>query len=176
MAIGGIRLSRDAAIIVCGGTIAGLIAISVIDHKNPAVVVGLIFSIVPWFLVMRLIRRLAQRRDEAEQLVEELRESRAAHAESAALAERSRVARELHDVLAHSLSALALQLEGTRLLARDRDADPEVIDGLQRAPPPAGGAAAPGRAGRPPRCAAPRGRAPSGCATWPTRSRAPRSR
>ena len=70
---------------------------------------------------------------EAEQLVEELRESRAAHAESAALAERGRVARELHDVLAHSLSALALQLEGTRLLARDRGADPEVVEGLERA-------------------------------------------
>jgi signal transduction histidine kinase len=47
--------------------------------------------------------------------------------------ERQRVARELHDVLAHSLSALALQLEGTRLLARDRDADPEVVEGLERA-------------------------------------------
>ena len=34
-----------------------------------------------------------------------------------ALAERGRVARDMHDVLAHSLSALALQLEGARLLA-----------------------------------------------------------
>ena len=133
MAIGGIRLGRDAAIIVCGGTITGLVLIGLLDHKNPGVIVGLLFSIVPWFLIMRLIRRLAQRRDEAERLVEELRESRSAHAQAAALDERSRVARELHDVLAHSLSALALQLEGTRLLARDRDADPEVIDGLSRA-------------------------------------------
>ena len=65
---------------------------------------------------MRLIRRLAAAA--TSDAVEELRESRAAHAESAALAERGRVARELHDVLAHSLSALALQLEGARLLAR----------------------------------------------------------
>ena len=36
-------------------------------------------------------------------------------------------------MLAHSLSALALQLEGTRLLAQDRQADPEVIEGLERA-------------------------------------------
>ena len=75
---------------------------------------------------MRLIRRLAIQNAE-------LRESRAAHAEAAALAERGRVARELHDVLAHSLSALALQLEGTRLLARDRGADPEVVEDLERA-------------------------------------------
>src|SRR5215218_4410811 len=63
----------------------------------------------------------------------ELRDSRAAHAESAALAERGRVAREMHDVLAHSLSALALQLEGARLLARDRGADAEVVAAVERA-------------------------------------------
>ena len=39
----------------------------------------------------------------------------------------------MHDVLAHSLSALALQLEGARLLARDRGADPEVVDAIERA-------------------------------------------
>ena len=75
-------------------------------------------------------------RARAEGLVEELRESRAAAAESAAAAERGRVAREMHDVLAHSLSALALQLEGTRLLARDRGADPEVVEGGRARPPP----------------------------------------
>ena len=39
----------------------------------------------------------------------------------------------MHDVLAHSLSALALQLEGARLLAEDRDADPEVVAAIERA-------------------------------------------
>ena len=72
------------------------------------------------------MRRLAATADE-------LHQSRTAHAESAALAERGRVARELHDVLAHSLSALALQLEGARLLAQSRDTDPEVVESLQRA-------------------------------------------
>jgi signal transduction histidine kinase len=39
----------------------------------------------------------------------------------------------MHDVLAHSLSALALQLEGARLLARDRDSDTEVVEAIERA-------------------------------------------
>jgi signal transduction histidine kinase len=133
VAIGGIRLSRDGAIVVCGGTVAGLVLVQLLRHENPAVIIGTLFSVLPWFLVMRLIRRLGERNRRSQELVEELRDSRAAHAESAALAERGRVARELHDVLAHSLSALALQLEGSRLLARDRGADPKVIEGLERA-------------------------------------------
>ena len=43
------------------------------------------------------------------------------------------MAREMHDVLAHSLSALALQLETTRLLARNRDADADVIRAVDQA-------------------------------------------
>ena len=132
--IAGMRLERTLGLVVAGAALAAEVTVMALtgDTSNGAIP-GLIFSVVPWFLVMRLVRRLLERGREAEALVEELRESRAAHAESAALAERGRVAREMHDVLAHSLSALALQLEGTRLLARDRDADPEVVDAVERA-------------------------------------------
>ena len=134
MAIGGLRLTTVPAVIVCGGTLLGEFVAIGFTSKTPAADAATVFfATVPWFLVTRLVRRIAQRSREAEALVEELRESRAAHAQSAALAERGRVARDMHDVLAHSLSALALQLEGTRLLARDRGADPEVIEGLERA-------------------------------------------
>jgi signal transduction histidine kinase len=64
---------------------------------------------------------------------EALELSQEAEARAAADAERGRVAREMHDVLAHSLSALALQLESARLVARDRGADPELIDSIDRA-------------------------------------------
>ena len=46
----------------------------------------------------------------------------------ATLAERARLAREIHDVLAHSLSALSVQLEtAAALLEKDRPADAAVI-------------------------------------------------
>ncbi|GGK05727.1 two-component sensor histidine kinase [Streptomyces camponoticapitis] len=48
-------------------------------------------------------------------LLAEERAARAAEAESAALAERARIAREIHDVLAHSLSAQLVHLEAARL-------------------------------------------------------------
>jgi signal transduction histidine kinase len=45
--------------------------------------------------------------------------------------ERNRLARDLHDTLAHSLSALTVQLEALRsLLANDPTAAPEVVDQL----------------------------------------------
>jgi signal transduction histidine kinase len=133
--ISGMRLPGRLGVAVAGVTLGAEAGVMAITGGETAAgsITGLIFSVVPWFLVMRLVRRLLERGREAEALVEELRESRAAHTESVALAERSRVARDMHDVLAHSLSALSLQLEGARLLARDRDADPEVVAAVERA-------------------------------------------
>jgi signal transduction histidine kinase len=48
------------------------------------------------------------------------------------LRERQHLAREMHDVLAHSLSALAMQLEGARLLARRTGADASVVEAVER--------------------------------------------
>ena len=62
--------------------------------------------------------RLGEGPAAGEALLEEER-TRLARNEAAALDERQRIARELHDVLAHSLSALSVELEGARLLARD---------------------------------------------------------
>jgi signal transduction histidine kinase len=50
-----------------------------------------------------------------------------------AMAERQRLAREMHDVLAHSLSGLMLQLEGARMLAKENPADPRLPEIIDRA-------------------------------------------
>ena len=145
--ISAMRLELIPALIVSVVAVAGECVVIGLTADDPTGgIIGTAFSVIPWFLVARLLRRLFQGRAEAEELVEELRESRAAHAESAALAERGRVARDMHDVLAHSLSALALQLEGARLLAQDRGSDPEVVAvDRARAPPRRRG---PGRGAR----------------------------
>jgi signal transduction histidine kinase len=58
---------------------------------------------------------------------------RRAEAANAALAERSHLAREIHDILAHSLSAQIVHLEGARLLlARDGDRV-QALDRVERA-------------------------------------------
>ncbi|MER6409605.1 sensor histidine kinase [Streptomyces humidus] len=66
------------------------------------------------------LRLDAEARGNAHRLLAQERAARAAEAESAALAERARVAREIHDVLAHSLSAQLVHLEAARLLLERR--------------------------------------------------------
>ncbi|MFD4570058.1 sensor histidine kinase [Streptomyces sp. NPDC058251] len=73
-----------------------------------------------------VLRLDAEARGSAHRLLAQERAARAAEAESAALAERARIARDIHDVLAHSLSAQLVHLEAARLLI-ERGADRETI-------------------------------------------------
>ncbi|MFE5094887.1 sensor histidine kinase [Streptomyces sp. NPDC056638] len=63
-----------------------------------------------------VIRLDAEARGSAQRLLTQERAAREAEAETAALGERARIAREIHDVLAHSLSAQLVHLEAARLL------------------------------------------------------------
>ncbi len=63
----------------------------------------------------------------AEELLAQLKASQAAQAQAAAFAERNRLAREIHDILAHSLSGLVLALDTAELLGRrGGDDDPDT--------------------------------------------------
>src|SRR3954449_4952975 len=70
---------------------------------------------------------------QAEALLAQEAATRAAREEAAVLGERQRLARELHDVLAHTLSGLAVQLEGARLLAERTGADPRLAEQVANA-------------------------------------------
>lgn len=59
--------------------------------------------------------------------------AREEHARAAALDERARIAREMHDVLAHSLSALSLNLQGARLMLSRDGASEEAVNQVERA-------------------------------------------
>ncbi|MFD7665328.1 sensor histidine kinase [Streptomyces sp. NPDC059788] len=77
-----------------------------------------------------VLRLDAEARGNAQRLLTQERAARKAEAETAALAERGRIAREIHDILAHSLSAQLVHLEAARLLIQrsgDLEADREQI-------------------------------------------------
>jgi signal transduction histidine kinase len=119
------RLDRRPGALIMLASI-GPLTIGALIKGSYGTALSISIGVLPWYLVMRLMRSLRERH-------EQLLASRAAEARNAASAERGRIAREMHDVLAHSLSALALQLESTRLLARDRDVDPEVGRAIDQA-------------------------------------------
>ncbi len=123
--VAALKLDRRTAWLIFAGTV-GLFVAGYLHKGQAAGAGGFVSGILPWFLAMRLLRYVSGQRDA-------LMASRAAEARAAAAAERGRLAREMHDVLAHSLSALALQLESTRLLARSRGVDEEVALAIDRA-------------------------------------------
>jgi signal transduction histidine kinase len=96
---------------------------------------GLLAAPGAWLLAERTVERadLERERDRAVALLAEVEASRDAAARAAATEERSRIAREMHDVLAHSLAGLSLQLQAVRAVAARHGVPPEVTDPLDRA-------------------------------------------
>jgi signal transduction histidine kinase len=85
------------------------------------------------FGVAAYVRALREAHRRSERIVAELRATRRAEARAAALAERARLAREMHDILAHVLSALSLQLEATALLLEEEGASQRGLQQVHRA-------------------------------------------
>ena len=100
----GARLRSPVSSVVAGGLALGWIAVHLYTHQGP----GWIFGGAGLFLVT-LMAGLIRRQNAS--LAAETQLTREEQARSATLAERARIAREIHDVLAHSLAALTVQLE-----------------------------------------------------------------
>jgi signal transduction histidine kinase len=129
-----IRLPKKLALAVII-PIIGLVDILILLGASSRLLVLAWTSIayVFMFVIGHLLRLSEEHQVQARELLEEEQRTREARNEAAALDERGRIARELHDVLAHSLSALSVELEGARLLALDRDVDADVIGAIGRA-------------------------------------------
>jgi signal transduction histidine kinase len=78
-------------------------------------------------------QQLVEEHDRAQALLAELQASRDAQEQAAALRERGRIAREMHDVLAHSLAGLSLQLQATRAIAVRAGVGADVLEPLDTA-------------------------------------------
>jgi signal transduction histidine kinase len=120
---------------VVAGVALGAVSVAWLSNGRTPIA-GIIlndFGILAFFLLSLFARRLRESNQRAELLLAELEQTRAAQAQAATLAERQRLAREMHDVLAHALSGLVLNLETARLLAGHGGADPQVGDAIDRA-------------------------------------------
>jgi signal transduction histidine kinase len=105
---------------------------------------GLAFSPSPWegffYLLVTgvawgvgaLVRQSRQRSRELEVLAARLADQQEVAAAAAAVAERARIAREVHDSVAHSVSVMVLQMGGLRRLLPEHPQAQEVLLGLER--------------------------------------------
>jgi signal transduction histidine kinase len=92
--------------------------------------IGLFIS-VAWATGYLLSRRAAHAREMLERATQMKRDAAAA-AERAVIEERQRIARELHDVIAHSVSVMTVQAGAVRRrLATDQDQEREALEAVE---------------------------------------------
>jgi signal transduction histidine kinase len=122
------RLGRVGLAVVIGG--AALVIYNDPSH-SPGELVFLPVSFVIGWLAGFAPRQRATQAEEAEERAARAERERAAAARIAVAEERARIARELHDVVAHAVSVMVLQVGAVRhrlppSLAEDKDALTDV--------------------------------------------------
>lgn len=109
------------------------LATAIDDQQAVDVAGSLVFTWLPWYIGHRVRNRrdyLALLQDRATQLEREQREG----ARRAVADERSRIARELHDVVAHRVSMMTVQAGAAKTIARtDIDNAVEAMGDVERA-------------------------------------------
>jgi len=120
MAVVGLALRTPSRVaMLAGSPVVATIAVEeAVDSANPAATTLAVLSAFGFlFTISEFAASSLGARRQAEALLVQEAAASEARERAAVLAERSRLARDLHDVLAHSLSMLAVQLEAARLTA-----------------------------------------------------------
>jgi len=132
--VAGVALAPGLAVALGGAVTIGVAcALGSVDKASAASVAASALLCAVLGLTGGLLRRYRLSQERTELLLAELQEARDDQARAAAAEERASIARELHDVLAHSLSGLSIQLEVTRKLAAAAGAPAELRAAVDRA-------------------------------------------
>jgi signal transduction histidine kinase len=127
----GARLPASASVSVLVALAVGLVFALQLD--SPADLVPVLLVLAGVLLVGMRRREAARRTEERELALAVEAHDHEERARTAALAERARIARDVHDVLAHSLSALSVQLQGARLMLLRDGAPADTLAQIERA-------------------------------------------
>lgn len=122
---GGIAVERLPLVYGFGVAAAAMGTYALVSTGSPA---GTALTVGLVGLIGYTLRLDEEARGAGFRLLAQERAARSAEAESAALAERARIAREIHDVLAHSLSAQMVHLEAARLLIEGGGEREQVLE------------------------------------------------
>jgi signal transduction histidine kinase len=130
----GARLSTKVSLGITAETVAGFLVTGLIVSIPAAELLGYAWAFIGLWTVALTRNEFLVRAVQAERTLAETRRVREAETRAAAFAERTRIARDLHDVLAHSLAAVSVNLQAAEgLLASDAlPADnPELIKAIE---------------------------------------------
>ncbi len=127
------RLPFRAGVSVGGALVFALgVVTAAAGGSSSAVAAGILVTVLVG-VVAQFLKQSREGQDRTEILLAQLEDARDEQARAAAVAERGRIASELHDVLAHALSGAAIQLQGARKLAEREHAQPPLSDAIDRA-------------------------------------------
>jgi signal transduction histidine kinase len=127
------RLPFNLGVAIGGAVSVALGVVTAIAGSSSSAVAAVMLVTVLLGVVAQFLKRSRESEDRTEMLLAQLQDARDEQARVAAVAERGRIAGELHDVLAHSLSGAAIQLQGARKLADRESAPPALRDAIDRA-------------------------------------------
>jgi signal transduction histidine kinase len=108
-------------VLVAAFGVAVAVLNSWLNHEVPGEYAGAVTAVVLPALAGRLVRHQRAQTERLRKLSAELERERELTAQLAVIEERARIARELHDVVAHSLSVIAIQADGAEA-ALEKDA------------------------------------------------------
>ncbi|MFS1303777.1 sensor histidine kinase [Streptosporangium longisporum] len=120
------RARTRPAVLLVVAAVAGTAAVGLLSGLQGWEVMGNVFGMAYAAVIMFLVRHMRVIRKQGAALAE-------ARAGEAVLADRARLAREVHDILAHSQSAQIVHLEGARLLLERGDDPAAALDRVNRA-------------------------------------------
>jgi signal transduction histidine kinase len=122
----GVRAELSRAFIVVGVGILALAASVLVYNGSALGLLAYSLGFAAATLAGANARQAAARAEQAELLLAQTQRSHEEQLRAARLEESTRIAREIHDVLAHALAGLTIQLEATSALV-DQGADPATI-------------------------------------------------
>jgi signal transduction histidine kinase len=123
----GARLPTELSLGVVAETVAAFLIAGIVSGAPVEAIIGWTSGFIGLWAFGLTRRAYLFRAVDAEQALEQARRAHAAETQAAALAERARIAREIHDVLAHALAAVSVNLQAAEgLLDALPDKGPEV--------------------------------------------------
>ncbi len=126
------RYGPDLSIAITAATTAAFLAAGLAVGDPAGFLIGYMFAFAGFWTVGYTRRAYSLRAEEAERTLAETRRAREAETQAAALAERARIAREIHDVLAHSLAAVSVNLQAAEgLLSTLPTGSPELAKAIE---------------------------------------------